>query len=295
MSKREMVVILQGVQKRERLDRALRRRFPSWGRKTIGRLISSGKVLVNGQKVWLCSWLVGEGDRLTILEVPAEKELPPQRFDDAWIVSQEDDIIALNKPAGLLSQGTRWREASNLLDLAHARFGPLVLFHRLDRDTSGLVLLTRGSAVNHYLDRAFKQGLVQKEYLAVVQAPNQLADEGNITVRIARHERRRDMMAAVERGGKRAVTRYRIARTQGNEQWVYLWPLTGRTHQLRVHTAYMRAPIIGDRLYAPTHIQGGRLMLHAWRITLPALDGFAERQYEAPLPEGFALEEPRPS
>ncbi len=177
---------------------------------------------------------------------------------------------------------------ANLLDLASARFGPLTLFHRLDRDTSGVVLLTHGGTVNRYLDGAFKAGAVQKEYLAVVATPNRLAGQGVIDARLGPHASRRDTMAVVQRGGQRAVTRYEIITEAQGLQWVRLWPETGRTHQLRVHLASLGAPIVGDRLYNPSWQQANRLMLHAWRITLPAVDGWPERVFSAPLPADFS-------
>ncbi|HSN75387.1 MAG TPA: RNA pseudouridine synthase, partial [Anaerolineae bacterium] len=169
------------------------------------------------------------------------------------------------------------------------------LFHRLDRDTSGVVLLTRGGPVNRYLDGAFKAGAVRKEYLATVTSPNRLAAEGMIAVRLKPHPSRRDMMVVAERGGQSAVTRYQIIGEDRGLQWVRLWPETGRTHQLRVHLASLDAPIVGDRLYNPAWQPAGRLLLHAWRITLPAVIGWPERVFTAPLPADFpALPDPSP-
>ena len=151
------------------------------------------------------------------------------------MIAQEDDLIVVNKPAGLLAEPPRWREATNLLDLAVARFGPLVLFHRLDRDTSGVILLTRPGPINQYLDHAFKQHAVRKEYVAVVRAPNRLVTTGVIDARLAPDPQRRDKMRVVTRGGQRAVTRYAVERTNGDHQLVRLWPAD------RPHTPVARA------------------------------------------------------
>jgi RluA family pseudouridine synthase len=226
---------------------------------------------------------------------PPAKPAQPTAFDDGWIIAQDDDLVVVNKPAGLLSEKARDPHAANLLDLAAARFGPLTLFHRLDRDTSGVVLLTRGGPVNRYLDAAFKAGAVQKEYLAIVAAPSRLASQGEIAARLGPHPDRRDMVMVAEQGGQRAVTRYVIVAETEDRQWVRLWPETGRTHQLRVHLASLDAPIVGDRLYNPAWQQAERLMLHAWRITLPAVEGWPERDFTAPLPADFpAPPLPRP-
>jgi 23S rRNA pseudouridine1911/1915/1917 synthase len=280
-------MVARGLAQPTRLDRVLRAAYPLAGRQAVQRLIGAGQVAVNGQTVRLSSWLVRNGDRLALLAEPPAKPVQPVAFDDGWIVAQDDDLVVVNKPAGLLSEKARDPNAANLLDLAAARFGPLTLFHRLDRDTSGVVLLTRGGPVNRYLDTAFKAGAVQKEYLAVVAAPNRLAGQGVIATRLAPHPSRRDIVVVVERGGQRAITRYEIAAEAEDRQWVRLWPETGRTHQLRVHLAALDAPIVGDRLYNPAWQQAGRLMLHAWRITLPAVTGWPERVFTAPLPADF--------
>jgi 23S rRNA pseudouridine1911/1915/1917 synthase len=277
----------QALTKATRLDRVLRDRFPLWGRQAVQQLITAGKVKLNARVVRLASWEVHNGDRLVILETPREKTPPPAQFHDAWLLSEESQLVVANKPAGLLSEGTRFASATNLLDLARARFGELVLFHRLDRDTSGVVLLTRPGPINKYLDAAFKAHTIMKEYLAVVATPNRLAASGVIEARIGPHEQRRDQMQVVARGGQRATTRYAVEAQERGRQLVRLWPATGRTHQLRVHLAHLGAPILGDRLYGPRPPVGTRLLLHAERLTLPAADGYLERSYHAPLPTGF--------
>jgi RluA family pseudouridine synthase len=280
-------ITIQGLDKPTRLDRLLRDHFPQAGRQAVQQLITARKVKINGQIVWLASWQVHNGDRIEVTEAPPEKAAPPAHFDDHWMIAEEADLIAVNKPAGLLSEPTRWTATSNLLDLARTRFGSVVLFHRLDRDTSGVVLLTRPGPINKYLDTAFKSRAIRKEYRAVVATPNHLDRTGIIEVRLAAHPQRRDMMTVVERGGQRAVTRYEIVDEKAGQQLVRLWPETGRTHQLRVHLAHLGAPILGDRLYGPRPGEDERLMLHACQIELPGTAGFPARAYSAPLPVGF--------
>lgn len=273
----------------QRLDRALQRHRPSWGRRAVRSLIEGGQVRVNGRPVTLCSWQVRSGDRIELLRLPADLPQGPTAFDDAWIIAEAADLIAVNKPAGLLSERPPQRAAVNLLDLAAARFGPVHLFHRLDRDTSGVVLLTRTSAANRYLDAAFKAGTVVKEYLAVVEPAEGLPPEGEIRLPIGPHPTRRDMVAVVRSGGRRAVTRYQVVHAEGERCWVRLWPETGRTHQLRVHLAALAAPIAGDRLYNPAWRRSPRLMLHALRVALPADAPFPQHTFAAALPADFAM------
>ena len=284
-----MQIVVYDLAKPTRLDRVLRDRFPEWGRQAVQQLITAKGVRVNGRSVWLASWLVRNGDRLEILQPPAAKPPPLATFDDRWLLAQEADLIVVNKPEGLLSEAPPLREAAaNLLDLAKARLGDLILFHRLDRDTSGVVLLTRPGPINQYLDQAFKAGLVQKEYLAVVAKPNQLQTHGFIDAALDVHPQRRDRMQVVKRGGKRAITEYYIAEEAGMRQVIGLRPQTGRTHQLRVHLALLGAPILGDRLYGDP-ASAPRLLLHAHRLVLPALMGFPARSYFAPEPPEFRL------
>lgn len=285
-----MQIVVHELAKPARLDRFLRDRFPDWGRQAVQQLITAKGVRVNGRPVWLASWQVQNGDRLEITQPPAAKPAPLAHFEERWLIAVEEDLIVVNKPEGLLSEAPQWRTAANLLDLAMTRFGELILFHRLDRDTSGVVLLTRPGPINQYLDRAFKEGLVQKEYLAVVAKPNQLAASGIINARLDSHPQRRDMMTVVTRGGKAAVTRYAVVAESKDRQLVRLWPETGRTHQLRVHLAHLGAPILGDRLYGQAD-SAKRLLLHAQRITLPALPGFPERSYEASIPPAFVIKQ----
>ena len=277
----------RSLAKPTRLDRVLRNQFPLWGRQAVQRLITAGKVQLNGRVVWLASWEVQNGDRLQIAAPPAPKTAPPATFDEAWVIAEEEDLIAINKPAGLLSEPKRFSRTPNLLELASARFGSLVLFHRLDRDTSGIVLLTRPGEFNKYLDAAFKSHTILKEYLAVVASPNRLAPGGIIDVPLGPDPERRDRMKVVERGGQPAVTRYRVESEEKGRQRVRLWPTTGRTHQLRLHLAHLGAPILGDRLYGPRPREDQRLLLHAERLELPATDKNPARSFAAPLPEGF--------
>jgi 23S rRNA pseudouridine1911/1915/1917 synthase len=295
--------VVQSLPAPTRLDRLLRQHFPEWGRQAIGRLIEASEVRVNGRTVWLASWLVDNGDSVEIGQTPPAKPsflANYARFDDAWLLErsllddqsraalQQASILAVNKPAGLLCEPARNPQAANLRDLAIARFGALHLFHRLDRDTSGVVLLTRPGPINQVLTQAFQRRTVQKEYLAVVASPNRLQASGEIRLRIAADPRRRDRMMVVEQGGQFALTRYEILEERKQSQLLRLWPETGRTHQLRLHLAHLGAAILGDRLYGDERC-AARLLLHAHRLHLPALGEIDAHSYEAPVPEEFGL------
>jgi RluA family pseudouridine synthase len=279
--------VAEGLGAPTRLDKVLRGRFPQWGRQAVKTTLNARKVKVNGKNVWLGSWEVVDGDHIVVTSPPQDKPRAPQSFDDAWIVAEEADLIAVNKPAGLRSQATRAGGGEDLLSLAEVRFGEVRLFHRLDRDTSGLCLLTRPGPVNAYLDRAFKAGTVEKEYLAVVKGGSNLDKRGIITARLDTHPHRKDMMVAVEKRGKHAETRYEVIEPHEEGTLVRLWPVTGRTHQLRVHMQFMGAPILGDRLYGGGEKEAPRMMLHAYKIVLPEGDDSTQRAYQAEMPDDF--------
>jgi RluA family pseudouridine synthase len=202
-------------------------------------------------------------------------------WDERWLLFSDDQIVAVNKPAGLLTEKPPHRDAPNLHTLAQARFGPLVLVHRLDRDTSGVVVLARTAEANRFLSAAFQAHTLEKVYVAIVAAPNLLAETGTIRARLAPDPQHRERMGVVTKGGQGAVTRYMVSARQPDRQLIRLWPQTGRTHQLRVHLAHLQAPILGDRLYGDP-AAASRLLLHAYRLGLPDL------ALTAPLPAEFA-------
>jgi len=275
--------IVRRDQHGDRLDKVLRQAFPDWGRKAVSQLINGHQVRVNGQTVWLDSWKLHAGDQLEISDPPAGKPSGPEHFDPAWLIADEDDLLAVCKPAGMLAQPTRAGSRDDLLSLAQAAFGrELRLFHRLDRDTSGVCLLTRPGAVNAYLDAAFKQRKVVKEYTALIAQQGELATSGQLRSYLDRHEHRSDLVRVVERGGRFAYTEYRLEGEFPGGIRVRLFPHTGRTHQLRVQLAAAGAPIIGDVLYGGA--PAGRLMLHAVHIGLPASGEFPAREWSCPPP-----------
>lgn len=275
-----------------RLDKVLKERYPEWGRRAIKQVLNGRQVRVNGRVVWLGSWRVSDGDLIEVENPPEDKPQGPEKFDDGWVIAEEAgeisfSVIAVNKPAGLRSQATRAGGKDNLLDLALARFGEVHLFHRLDRDTSGVCLLTRPGPVNAYLDAAFKGGRIEKVYLAVVEAGEPIQTKGVIRARLAPDPGRRDKMRVAEKGGQRAETHYEVLGEREGYRVLRLRPVTGRTHQLRVHLAYLGAPVLGDRLYGRGEPTAGRLRLHAYTIGLPEGEGFPARRYTAEVGEDF--------
>jgi RluA family pseudouridine synthase len=278
--------IVEGVEGLSRIDKVIRKKFPKWGRTSVKKLLNRRMVKVNGKIVWMGSWEVKNGDKVELLEVVEDKRVWDE-FDDDWLIADDGDLVVVNKPAGLRSQSTRAKERNNLLDLAKARFGNLLLFHRLDRDTSGVVLFTRRGEINSYLDWAFKSRSIFKEYLAVVRWSDQLKESGKISEYLDYEKSRKDKMCVVQKGGQTAVTNYKLLGMQDGVAVVQLQPGTGRMHQLRVHLAFLKAPILGDQLYKGERKGVKRLMLHAQRIVLPEGRGYQQREFTAKLGNDF--------
>ena len=261
-----------------RLDRYLRDAEPSIGRAAVGPLIAGGSVRVNRRVVRLSSWEVDPSDRVDVdpralsRAAAALDQGPEWHWDSRWLAADDGDVVVIDKPSGLrIEQVRNGDDRPNLLKLARAAIDPgLALAHRLDRDTSGLVVLTRPGPIRVTLDAAFKAHTVGKTYAAVVSRVGKLERDGRITARVAPAAKGR--MQVVDRGGDRAVTIY--SRTDLS---VVLRPETGRTHQLRVHLAALDAPILGDTLYAGA--TADRLHLHAEELSLP--DG---RSWTSPVP-----------
>jgi 23S rRNA-/tRNA-specific pseudouridylate synthase len=274
----------------KRLDRVLRGRFPGWQRADLTRLLSRRQITVNGRPVWLGSWQVSAGDTIIIFRPPAiVPPAPPPVFQQDWLLADQGDLLVVCKPAGLLSQpvrqspGDRQPPGDDLLSLAQSWFGPDIrLFHRLDRDTSGLCLLTRPGPVNAYLDQAFKSRTVTKEYIALLAGIGGLEERGELRSYLDADPERSDRMAVVPRGGQYAHTEYLLLERGIGQIRIWLQPHTGRTHQLRVQLAAAGAPIIGDRMYGGH--RADRLMLHAERIALPSAEDFPARDWTCPAP-----------
>jgi RluA family pseudouridine synthase len=268
-----------------RLDRALRTGFPEWARADVDAAVSTRRVQVNGRVVWMSSWKVEPGDRIVVHQPPKPKPTGPSVFDPEWIVADEGEYVVLNKPEGLRSEQTRDNDTTpNLLSLLQAAVDDdLVLAHRLDRDTSGLIIATRSGPIRAQLDSMFSTHMITKRYVAIVGTPNRFERSGTIDSFIAPDPKRKDTMRVVERGGKRAVTDYKVVADSGESLRLDVWPRTGRTHQLRVHCAWLGGPIVGDRIYGRGTIKS-RLMLHAESLAIPLPGPDTPRTYFAPAP-----------
>jgi 23S rRNA pseudouridine1911/1915/1917 synthase len=211
------------------------------------------------------------------------------------ILFEDPNVLVVNKPQGMVvhpgcgnHSGTlvnallyHCREVKELFPGEPLRPG---IVHRLDKDTSGVIIAAKNPEALEYLARQFRSGRTRKTYLALVRGrPDPGA--GMIDTLIRRHPRDRKRFAPSRHQGRRAVTRYRVLRTFGDISLVLLRPKTGRTHQLRVHMRHIGCPILGDSLYGRG--ENMSLMLHAYRLAIRLPGETSPRLFKAPLPERF--------
>lgn len=193
---------------------------------------------------------------------------PPDNGLDLQYV--DDALLVVNKPAGLLSVPGRGEEKQDcMIARVMAVYPDALIVHRLDMDTSGLLLLARGKAMQSALSILFQQRAVHKRYLAVVGGkPQQAAGEINLPLLLDWPNR--PLHKVDFKDGKPSLTRYQVLSYDAatDTSRVELEPFTGRSHQLRVHMQNLGHPIVGDSLYAPPALRGmaGRLLLHAWQL-----------------------------
>jgi len=290
----------------QRLDRWLRRVFPAASQGLIQKLLRTGQIRVDGkraeashrlaagQEIRLPPQLAGAPPSSGNPAAPAKGPRPPDAAEAealrARVLHSDRRVIVLDKPAGLAVQGgsKQNRPLDHLLvALVPAGEEPPRLVHRLDRDTSGALVLARGAAAARALTAAFRERQARKLYLALVEGRlPKLA--GRIDLPLAKGgEAGRERMGVDEDDGEHAVTLYaEVAATQNNRvSLVALSPLTGRTHQLRAHLAALGHPILGDGKYGAR--EPGQLMLHASEIAVPHPEDGTTLRVAAPLPEHF--------
>jgi RluA family pseudouridine synthase len=251
-----------------RLDRRLRDLLPQWTNVERTAALSGRRVTVDDRTVWMGSWEVDEDSRIALDGVALS--IPTIDWNPAWVLFTDERVVVLNKPSGLRPEPRGPADRTDVLSAARSVFGDaLVAATRLDRDTSGVMILTYPGRHRAELDQALRTHTVEKQYVALVDSrPLPADDTFTIRVRLDRDPDRREAMRVVERGGQSAITEVQVVdRDRGR---LVLHPRTGRTHQLRVHLAHLGCPIVGDVLYGGS--PAPRLMLHAERYVIPTLD-----------------------
>ena len=268
-------------------------------RSLVQKLIKAGVAMVNGEVVTRPARSVSGADNVVFQPPPTPDEGEWLAGFSRYVIYADDNVIVVNKPAGMLvhAKGGIAKELT-VADYVRSQFDPdeladnadnnrLGIVHRLDRATSGVMICARNLATASYLSRQFAERKAKKVYLALVSSlPGHSAARINLPIR---RSRRAPSTFVVDGNGKVAITDYTVQKEYPDGRALLeLRPLTGRTHQLRVHLAYLGCPIVGDAVYGHARY-GDRLMLHAYQleISIPGQDGAERRIFTAPLPADF--------
>lgn len=284
-----------------RLDKKILETHPDFSRSRIEGLIKSGFVTVNGAVAEKAGMKVGDDDEVVVEIPPPVPAIPEPEAIALDIVYEDDDIIVINKMPGMVVHPAPGHFTGTLVNaLLHhcpnlsgiggvARPG---IVHRLDQDTSGLIVVAKSQKAMDGLVKAFaSHKAIEKTYLAVCHGRPRL-DAGRIENLIGRHPVDRKRMAIVEKNGKAAITNWKVL-SKNTAQPISIIECrieTGRTHQIRVHTASLGTPVIGDKVYGKSALDKrlepipARQMLHAWKLKLyhPVTSKIME--FTAPVP-----------
>ena len=290
---------LEIEEKSDRLDRYLAQHLSDLSRSRIQQLIEQGNVLLNGKICTSKKEIVKLGDRV-FLEIPAAQplDLQPENIP-LHILYEDDSLLIINKPAGLVVHPAPGHPQGTLVNaiLAHCPTLPGIggvqrpgIVHRLDKDTTGAIAIAKTDQAHQHLQAQLKAKTARREYLGVVHGSPQ-TESGTIDLPIGRHPIDRKKMAVVPvDSGRAARTLWQVQERLGNYTLMHFQLETGRTHQIRVHSAHIGHPIVGDPVYSSGRSVGVNLpgqALHASRLRLqhPVTEELIDVM--APLPAAF--------
>ena len=280
----------------ERLDRFLVALLQEFSRSRIQGLIADGFVDVNGQAAKKSGQTLENGFNVTVRIPPTvPTDLVPEDIP-LDIIFENDDLIVVDKPAGMVVHPAAGHSSGTLV---HAMLGynPEIegiggeerpgVVHRLDKETSGLILLAKNERAHRWLQDQFRLRKVEKTYLALVDGKPP-TPSGRVEAYIGRDPSHRKRMAIVsESRGREAISEYKTVESFKDHTLLEFHPLTGRTHQIRLHCAFLGCPIVGDAIYGrkKPSIEIRRHFLHAYRLKIVLPGENEPRIFEAPLPE----------
>ena len=279
-----------------RIDKYISSKLENISRVAVQRMIENGDILVNG-KVVRTSYKIQESDKIEItLEEPKEAHLKPEDIP-LDIVYEDNDILVVNKQKGLVVHPGNGNPNGTLVNaiMAHCKdslsgIGGEIrpgIVHRIDKDTSGLLIIAKNDKAHINLSEQIKNHEVKKTYLALVRGRIK-EQEATIDMPIARDEKNRIKMA-VDKNGKSAITHFKVLKKYENYTFLEVNIETGRTHQIRVHLSKIGFPLVGDSVYSngknPFGVQGQ--MLHSYRLEFKHPVTGETLKLEAKLPKYF--------
>ncbi|MFN2541027.1 MAG: RluA family pseudouridine synthase [Chthoniobacterales bacterium] len=281
---------------RTRLDRFLASQLSQFSRARLQQLIRTGLVRVNRAPARPRT-LVHAGDKIELTEPAPEKIDNLPEAIPLEILFEDDELLVINKPAGLVVHpGAGHKEHTLVNALLHhcstlsgigGKERPGIV-HRLDKETSGCLVVAKNDEAHRSLSRQFAARTVEKIYLALA-AGKLRRPTGVIEEKIGRHPIHRQRMSVSSTRGRLARTDYRVVRSSEKCSLIECRLHSGRTHQIRVHLHHLGHPVLGDKIYAPESAKDfPRQMLHAWKLGFEHPRSKQWKQFEAPLPEDFA-------
>jgi 23S rRNA pseudouridine1911/1915/1917 synthase len=273
-----------------RLDKFVGDRCPELSRTHAQKLIADGNIKVNGQAA-KASLRLSLGDRVDIvIPPPPPSPLSPEAIP-LNIIYEDDDLLVVDKPAGLTVHPAPGHPGHTLVNAILSHYPHLAdigdslrpgIVHRLDKDTSGVMLVAKNRAAQANLAEQFKSRYIRKAYLALVKG-RLTPESGIIEASLGRDPRNRQRMAVVSRG-REARTEYSVIKYIGDHTLLEVTPETGRTHQIRVHLAAIGFPVVGDTVYGAKSPYLSHQFLHACRLgfKLPSTGEYMEFESELP-------------
>ncbi len=283
---------------KERLDRFLAGRLAEVSLTRIRGMISDGTVLVNGAQA-LPGLKLTVGDRVSITSAILPPSAATPELLPLDIIFEDSEIIVVNKPSGMLvhpsnkvKTGTLTNALSYHFLTSGQRGARTGLVHRLDGNTSGVIVIAKTPSAHRFLSNAFRERLVSKTYITIVRGRVE-AESGAIVAPIGYEAGTWPRWKVIE-SGRAAETRYVVKQRFDQHTLLELEPLTGRTHQIRIHCAFIGHPVVGDPFYGRTADDSARSLgikhhlLHALRLEFMHPTSRAKMTFQAPIPESFA-------
>jgi 23S rRNA pseudouridine1911/1915/1917 synthase len=290
--------VIQEDEVGQRLDRYIVSILPDISRSSIQTMIVDGLVLVN-ERASKPGYMLRTGDSIQISAM-RPKQLPGKARPLALpldIVYEDQDLLVVNKPAGLVVHPAPGHAEDTLVNALVARYPNLQgveddlrpgIVHRLDKDTSGLIIIAKNAQMQAALTAEMKEHHIIKRYLALVEGAVSL-DQGSIDAPIGRNPRHRQQMAITATGSREAITHFRVLQRFSRHTLLLLQLETGRTHQIRVHLKAIGHPVVGDPVYGSGNVRGNlglkRQFLHAYQLVFKHPRTGEILELEAPLPD----------
>ena len=269
----------------KRLDTYLYEHYKEISRSRWQKYIKDSRVSINGKTITTPSYEIDDKAIIDI-KLPEEKKFEKEKLDILYL---DDNVIVINKPAGILTHAKGTESDEFTVADFFKRYSTYALdtnragiVHRLDRDTSGVIIGARNNETANLLKKQFAKRLTKKTYIAITTGIPKL-EKARIDLPIARNPKK-PATFKVSSNGKVAITDYKVLKTNENYALIELMPKTGRTHQLRVHLNYINCPILGDKIYGTK--KADRMYLHAEKLEI-TIPNKGRMTFEAKLPKEF--------